>query len=310
MPALNFQKQFAAKVEDGSKPHTIRADRKHPIKAGDTLYLYTGMRSLACRPLRAPEICNAVVRITIDTDRCEVLLGKGSTIHRCGGGLLTPAEIERLAKLDGFDDVNAFFKWFRDIHGATFRGTLIEWKPMNAEIPLFIKNPELDFELSDLLGEKPGDFIVLCIDGQQVPFAGTPYDSPRAREIQQLFVDRLNDRSKKSLWPEYFTNWKPYFCQHYKLPPETTAETYHPTFSFAISRVCAGYSKHLHVAIGIFAELGGRVKSWTVAKADNGAEIVEIVSAAGAVYRETGEGMARLISQAAVRLLRELPNTR
>jgi hypothetical protein len=175
------------------------------------------------------------------------------------------------------------------------------------EIPLIIKNPPLDFELSELLGEKFGDFIVLTIDGEQVPFFGTPWDSPSARENQKYLVDGLNDRSKKSLWPELFKNWKAYFLRDYKLPPETTAEIYHPNFGFAIARTCVGYSTHLHAAISVFEKLGARVKSWHVENA-GGVETVEIVSADGAVYRETGEGMARLISQAAVRLLRGLPN--
>ena len=49
MPALNFQKQFAAQVElylamngAGGKGQTIRAKRKYPIRQHDKLYLYTG----------------------------------------------------------------------------------------------------------------------------------------------------------------------------------------------------------------------------------------------------------------------------
>jgi hypothetical protein len=48
MPAYNFQKQFAPAVERGEKLCTIR--RKAP-KVGDKAYLYTGMRTKACRPL-------------------------------------------------------------------------------------------------------------------------------------------------------------------------------------------------------------------------------------------------------------------
>ena len=51
MAALNFQKQFAPDVESGIKLQTIRAKRKNPIKEGETLYLYTGMRTKKCRKL-------------------------------------------------------------------------------------------------------------------------------------------------------------------------------------------------------------------------------------------------------------------
>ncbi len=183
------------------------------------------------------------------------------------------------------------------------------WAPIfTMEIPLIIKSTALDFELCELLGEKPGDFLVLCANGEQVPFFGTPWDSPLARKAQQAFVDSINDRSKESSWPEFFANWKTYFCREYKLPTETTAAGYHPNFSWVIERVCTGYSEHLHVAISLFEALGAKVKSWTLARAPGGPDMVEIVSASGAVYRETGSGMAALIAQSAARLLRDWPN--
>jgi len=65
MPALNFHKQFAPAVEDGSKRQTIRALRKHPIRSGDHLYHYTGMVTKACRKLRE-DIATEAVHIEID----------------------------------------------------------------------------------------------------------------------------------------------------------------------------------------------------------------------------------------------------
>ena len=53
MPALNFRAEFADAVERGEKCQTIRAYRKdgRNPKPGDTLHLYTGMRTRACRRL-------------------------------------------------------------------------------------------------------------------------------------------------------------------------------------------------------------------------------------------------------------------
>ena len=51
MPALNFKKQFAEKVETGEKRQTVRAKRKRAFVVGDKLYLYTGMRTKYCRKL-------------------------------------------------------------------------------------------------------------------------------------------------------------------------------------------------------------------------------------------------------------------
>lgn len=178
------------------------------------------------------------------------------------------------------------------------------------ELPLKIQGAPIDFELCELLGDKPADFLVLTIDGEQVPFAGTPWDSPHAREVQRRFVDGLNDRSKKSFWPEYFANWRSQFCAEYKLPPETTVADYHPTFDFAISRVCVGYSTHLNAAIGLFEKLRDRVKGWTLQQAPDGAQSVYLTSAAGAGYFENEGSMALMISRAVVRLLRDGDNNK
>jgi hypothetical protein len=68
MPALSFQKQFVPFVEDGSKQHSIRADRKRPFKVGDTLSLFYGMRTKQCRLLaRVP--CIKVERMRIERAR-------------------------------------------------------------------------------------------------------------------------------------------------------------------------------------------------------------------------------------------------
>lgn len=171
--------------------------------------------------------------------------------------------------------------------------------------PIVIKNPPLDFELTELLGEKPGDFIVLYLDGQPVPFTGTPYDSPSQRESYQRFVESLNSRGKESRWPEFFANWKSYFCHHYKLPVETTSEQYHPTFSWAIHRVCAGYSEHPHLAITLFEKIGHRIRTWKLSKSNEGIEFAELVTLGGKEYRESGKGVAIALSAAAVRLLRD-----
>ena len=53
MPLLGFKEQFAEKILDGTKKHTMRNPRKIPIQAGDTLYMYTGLRTKDCK-----HICN------------------------------------------------------------------------------------------------------------------------------------------------------------------------------------------------------------------------------------------------------------
>lgn len=124
MPSLNFQQRFAGKVESGEKPHTIRAKRKRPIKSGDTLYLFTGMRTKYCRRL-ATKICTKVEAITIDWRTKQVCIYK--PVFDC----MVPMnneEIRKLAIKDGFDSVAEFYKWFVSESNPEFEGDLIWWE--------------------------------------------------------------------------------------------------------------------------------------------------------------------------------------
>ncbi len=82
MGAYNFRAQFAEDVESGRKTQTIRAERKdgRRPKVGDTLKLYTGMRTKACR-LLAVGRCTAVVPITIEPP-CIYVAGKAYGVHQ------------------------------------------------------------------------------------------------------------------------------------------------------------------------------------------------------------------------------------
>src|SRR6185312_7775407 len=131
---------------------------------------------------------------------------------------------------------------------------------VNPEI--IIKNKPIDIELAGLLQEEQHDFIVLCFDGVQLDFFGTPYDSPNSRVARGQLVQMLNDRSSDSLWPKMFSKWKPQICRQFGLSLEITAETYRPVVSWKISRVCRGYSEHLHAAIGLFETVADKIDHW------------------------------------------------
>ena len=98
MPLLGFKKRFAPLVEAGTKRTTIRKKRKdgrnpHP---GETLFLYTGLRTKHCRKLRPDEICKSVEEITI----------------HCGGRIivackeLNESEKNQVAVADGFSNAS------------------------------------------------------------------------------------------------------------------------------------------------------------------------------------------------------------
>jgi hypothetical protein len=116
MPAINFKKQHAARIRSGEKTCTIRKNRTRNPCPGDTLHLYTGMRTPHCLKL-GEATCSAVTPIEIHDD--GVLLANLR---------LSARALAALARRDGFDDWPAMRNFFEEVHGLPFTGAvLIEW---------------------------------------------------------------------------------------------------------------------------------------------------------------------------------------
>jgi hypothetical protein len=96
MPVLNFKPQFVPFILDGTKRHTIRATRKRPIKSGDYLGLYTGLRQKGAKLLMATS-CYFVEAIDIFT-----VTDDGDYLICLNDKPLNHAEAARLAWCDGF----------------------------------------------------------------------------------------------------------------------------------------------------------------------------------------------------------------
>jgi hypothetical protein len=131
MPAYNFQSRFADAVEAGRKAQTIRAPRKDGRipKVGKTAYLYTGMRSSACRKLGEGRIIE-VENILIDEDGAFI---SGVDFPICDalandGAYKALTKRDAFAKSDGFSNWQEMVDWFRDTHGLPFVGHLIIWE--------------------------------------------------------------------------------------------------------------------------------------------------------------------------------------
>jgi hypothetical protein len=121
MPALNFQARFARAVETGRKRCTIRAPRKREIRVGDTLHLFTGMRTSACRKLKAATCCH-VTPITI-----ALLPRRQSPIIKLNDKVLSEPAARTLARRDGHATLAGFIDFFAATHGLPFTGALICW---------------------------------------------------------------------------------------------------------------------------------------------------------------------------------------
>lgn len=115
MPILNFKPQFADLIQSGQKCQTIRPVRKHPIKKGDILYLYTGLRTKYSKKL-AEARCTAISPIQI-----------GSQQVWLNDVCLPIKMIDSLAKQDGFKDEFEFFDFFHRHYSLPFSGYVIYW---------------------------------------------------------------------------------------------------------------------------------------------------------------------------------------
>lgn len=131
MPALNFQARFAEAVEIGDKTQTIRRPRRDSrahAKVGDTISLYTGMRSKSCRKLGEGRVVRTQ-QIVLGDDWSVLVDGRRLHAGSCGCAQCEGCDDydNEFAKLDGFDGAVEMFEWFRDTHGLPFEGMLIRW---------------------------------------------------------------------------------------------------------------------------------------------------------------------------------------
>ena len=114
MVAINFSAQFSGPVERGEKTQTIRRDRR--CEPGAALQLYTGQRTKACRKLR-DAVCRDVTYVG--------LTARGVTL---GAVDRFPRDIDEFARLDGFENYAAMWKWFSERYETnSFTGFVIRW---------------------------------------------------------------------------------------------------------------------------------------------------------------------------------------
>lgn len=126
MGLYNFKPQFVPAIVAGTKTHTIRGIRKHPDKPGNSMYLYTGLRTKATKPITVVE-CVKVEEIEIAETEGPVHL-RFYWVAIDGNGLGAD-ECEQLARRDGFSSFAEMIKfWKTPKNRLPFRGHIIHWK--------------------------------------------------------------------------------------------------------------------------------------------------------------------------------------
>lgn len=138
MVAYSFKGQFEDPIRAGTKPQTMRNDRKRHARVGEEIQLYYGMRTKHCR-LIGRATCSAVTPVRIDFKRCTVRI-EGQPLIK---GQMA---LDYFAVRDGFKDwaaLRAF--WVKEHRENTkkgeptrpllaWSGVLIEWKDFKGSL--------------------------------------------------------------------------------------------------------------------------------------------------------------------------------
>ncbi|WP_337267135.1 ASCH domain-containing protein [Oryzifoliimicrobium ureilyticus] len=143
MVAYNFKSYFAPQIEDGSKAHTIRSNRRRHAHPREPVQLFTGLRTRHARRIISDPICTAVLPIVIMSSD---LLDCGIAYIEINGIPLHRDEIEPFAVSDGFSPDRlrglapakligstareTMGRFWRESHpGSRFEGVIIRWRP-------------------------------------------------------------------------------------------------------------------------------------------------------------------------------------
>lgn len=130
MGLYNFKERFVPFILDGRKQHTIRAVRANPDKPGNTLHLYTGLRTKKAKLLmRVP--CVKIEEIEFRRDSI-IPPGRPSWMRFriiINDALLHYDEVEAFAKRDGFSSFSEMIVFWKEAERTfPWRGHIIHWR--------------------------------------------------------------------------------------------------------------------------------------------------------------------------------------
>jgi len=126
MPLIGFT-VFKEKIQNLDKRQTIRKLRKHPVKVGDTLYLYWKLRTKKCEKLMVTK-CTEHFLVIISSEywvgRQRIRIMK----HEKGEWVpMSYKETVDLAVRDGFKDDVEMLLWFTKRHPLSQIFEVIRW---------------------------------------------------------------------------------------------------------------------------------------------------------------------------------------
>ena len=126
---LGFKKRFVPNIENGSKCQTVRETPKRMPKVGETLYMYTGLRTKNCALITKEHTLKSTQDIKMIftwhvKDKCHY------PRIWVDGRMLNTKEGNDFMIRDGFTDESDFVSFWKDLRSgkdAQFIGILIHW---------------------------------------------------------------------------------------------------------------------------------------------------------------------------------------
>jgi hypothetical protein len=113
VPALSFLRRFEQSIVGAFKRQTCRLARRRPIRVGDDLHLFVGMRTKECRKL-AVVSCISTWPVVVTRNTLRV-----AGVRRY--------DLDSFACADGFRNWGEFVQAIDELHGLPFRGDVITW---------------------------------------------------------------------------------------------------------------------------------------------------------------------------------------
>lgn len=121
MALINFSREdFIKAVEKGTKHFTVRFLRKNPLRKGESLQLYTGLRTKHARKLR-DTVCKNIWEL-------KIVNKKDKFLFYLDGKELPGNEIKDIGNRIGFNSTEDWVTYFKEKYKFPFRGQLIEWE--------------------------------------------------------------------------------------------------------------------------------------------------------------------------------------
>lgn len=117
MGLYGFKPQFVRHILAGTKRHTIRHLRRYPDKPGNTLHLYSGLRTKKAKLIMRVR-CTRIQEFTMDENHTVWI----------DGVVLSESETQRLARADGFSNFHEMVKFWDAEHDLPFVGQIVHWR--------------------------------------------------------------------------------------------------------------------------------------------------------------------------------------